>query len=144
MRLSDLRLWRRQWWWGETTSVNCGHQQAYCSSLRWYMNIENHGGMILSGEVSWFIHQSSLVILPTESYRVKQEELAKENVNFALRSIFHISKGSLTCCKILWHGTDSFTTPPKECMLWIFIALKKSITLGWLWTHESWVQWKAQ
>jgi hypothetical protein len=39
--------------WGETISLNCGHQQAYCSSSRWYMSVENHGGMILTGENWW-------------------------------------------------------------------------------------------
>jgi hypothetical protein len=36
--------------WDETTSLNCGHQRAYCSSQRWYMIIQSHGGMILGGE----------------------------------------------------------------------------------------------
>jgi hypothetical protein len=36
--------------WGETMSVNCGHKRAYCSSLRCYMRMENHGGIILTEE----------------------------------------------------------------------------------------------
>jgi hypothetical protein len=36
--------------WGETMSLNCGHQHAYCSSSRWCMSTENHGWMILTGE----------------------------------------------------------------------------------------------
>jgi hypothetical protein len=36
--------------WSETMSLNCGHQLAYCSSPSWYMSIESHGGMILTGE----------------------------------------------------------------------------------------------
>jgi hypothetical protein len=35
----------------------------------------------------------------------------------------HTSKGSLTCCNIL-NGADGFTSPPKEGVLRIFIALK--------------------
>jgi hypothetical protein len=31
-------------------SKNCGHRQAYCSSTRWYMSMENHCGMTLTGE----------------------------------------------------------------------------------------------
>jgi hypothetical protein len=31
-------------------SVDCGHQRACCSSLRWYMSMERHGGMIVIGE----------------------------------------------------------------------------------------------
>jgi hypothetical protein len=33
-------------------------------------------------------------------------------------------KRSLTCCKILWHGTSGFTSHLKEGVLRIFIALK--------------------
>jgi hypothetical protein len=42
---------------------------------------------------------------PTTSYLVaKQDELAKEMMNLALRSIFvHTPKGSFTCGKILRH-----------------------------------------
>jgi hypothetical protein len=34
--------------WG--MSVNCDHQWAYCSSPRWHIIIESHGGMILTGK----------------------------------------------------------------------------------------------
>jgi hypothetical protein len=30
-------------WWDETVSQNCSHQQAYCSSPKWYVSIESHG-----------------------------------------------------------------------------------------------------
>jgi hypothetical protein len=40
---------------------------------RWYMSMESHGGMILTGENSWLVHQSSLAILPAESSSSKQE-----------------------------------------------------------------------
>jgi hypothetical protein len=39
------------WWscrWGEKVSLNCGHKGSYCSSSRWYMSMERHGGMILT------------------------------------------------------------------------------------------------
>jgi hypothetical protein len=46
-------------------------------------------------------------------------------MNLAFRNIFvHISKGFLTCRKILQHGADGFTSPPKEGALRIFIAPK--------------------
>jgi hypothetical protein len=46
-------------------------------------------------------------------------------MNLALQSIFiHTSKGSLTCRKILRHGAEGFTSPPKEGVLGIVIALK--------------------
>jgi hypothetical protein len=31
-------------------SPNCGHQWAYFSSPKWYMSMESHGGMILTGK----------------------------------------------------------------------------------------------
>jgi hypothetical protein len=37
-------------WWRETTSTNCGYQRAYCSSHRWYMSVDSHGVMMLTGE----------------------------------------------------------------------------------------------
>jgi hypothetical protein len=36
----------------------------------------------------------------------------------------HTPQGSLTCRKILRHETDGFSSPPKEVVLHIFIALK--------------------
>jgi hypothetical protein len=52
-----------------------------------------------------------------------QEELAKENMNFAFTFV-HTSKPSLTCHKILRPGADVFTSPPKEGVQRIFIAIK--------------------
>jgi hypothetical protein len=37
--------------WGETMSLNCGNQRAYCSSPRWYMSMESHDAMILTGKI---------------------------------------------------------------------------------------------
>jgi hypothetical protein len=46
-------------------------------------------------------------------------------LNLASRSsLFHTLKGSLTCRKIIRHGSDGFTSCPKEGVLQIFIALK--------------------
>jgi hypothetical protein len=60
----------------------------------------------------------------------KQEELTKE-INFCpTKYLFHTSKRSLTRNKILRHGSNGFTSLPKEGVLWIFITLKKSIALG--------------
>jgi hypothetical protein len=41
------------WWswscrWGETMSLNCCHQWAHRLFPRWYMNMENHGGIMMS------------------------------------------------------------------------------------------------
>jgi hypothetical protein len=43
-----------RWWflclWGENMSLNCDHQRACCSSPKWFMIIESHCGMIMTGE----------------------------------------------------------------------------------------------
>jgi hypothetical protein len=68
----------------------------------------------------------------------KQEELVKEMINVALHGItVYALKSSLICHHILQHGTEGFISPPKEGMLWIFIAL------GRVWTSEPWIQWQA-
>jgi hypothetical protein len=41
------------------------------------------------------------------------------------------------------YGTDGFTSPPKEGVLWI-LSPSKSIVLGRVWTREPWVQWQAR
>jgi hypothetical protein len=49
----------------------------------------------------------------------------KGNYEFCLmKYLFHALKGFLTCSNILKHGANDFTSPLKEGVLWIFIALK--------------------
>jgi hypothetical protein len=43
-------------------------------------------------------------------------------VNLPTKYIFHTPQGSLARCKIIQHGSDGFTSPPKEVVLRIFIA----------------------
>jgi hypothetical protein len=61
------------YWWGKNTSLNFGHQQAYCSSPRWPIRMENHGKMISRGKDSWFIHHRSLLIQPPQSSSSESE-----------------------------------------------------------------------
>jgi hypothetical protein len=44
--------------------------------------------------------------------------------NFAYKYLFSYLCGSVTCRKILRHGTNSFTSPLKEVVLRICVALK--------------------
>jgi hypothetical protein len=41
-------------------------------------------------------------------------------VNLACNSNFHVNRRVLLHAANLRHGTDGFTSPPKEGMLWIF------------------------
>jgi hypothetical protein len=65
LKYYNLSCWSCRW--GENTSLNCGHQQAYCSSRRRYMSIENHGKMMstdkatdLSTRATWQFYSSHL------------------------------------------------------------------------------------
>jgi hypothetical protein len=68
-KVAHIEQWR---WslscrWSETTSLNCVHQRAYCSSPSWCMSMEMRDGIMSTGENSWFLHQRSLSILLAES-----------------------------------------------------------------------------
>jgi hypothetical protein len=86
--------------------------------------MENHGGKVATGG-KLLILPPKLFGNPTSSHlATKQEDLAKE-MNLALRGVFvHTSKGFLTCRKVLWHGANGFTSPPKKDVLRIFITLE--------------------
>jgi hypothetical protein len=83
------------------------------------------------------IHPPELSGSSTSSHlEEKQEELPKEIINVPLRSIFHTFKGSLTFRKLLKHGAEGFTSPPREGVLRIFIALRRG------WTSEPCINGK--
>jgi hypothetical protein len=65
---------------------------------------------------------SALAAAETPNSGEKQGE--KWQLNFAYEYLYHTSMDLLTSRKILRHGTDGFTYPPKEVVLRIFIALK--------------------
>jgi hypothetical protein len=81
-----IEPWWRSCRWGETTSLNCSPQRAYCSSPGWYVSVENHRVMISAGESSRFIRQNTLAVLPPDSS---------------------------TCRKIVWHGANGLTSLPE-------------------------------
>jgi hypothetical protein len=53
-----------------------------------------------------------------------------------MKYLFHTSKRCLTYRNILRNGADGFTSPPKEGVMQIFVAL------GRVWTYEPWVNGK--
>jgi hypothetical protein len=110
---------------GETTSLHRGHQQAYFSSPRWYMIMENHGEMMMSaGGNCRIVYQSSLAILPWEPSGSMYEEWTTEVRILPCKNFIRIWKWFFTCRKISRHGSSGFTSPSKEVVLWIFITLK--------------------
>jgi hypothetical protein len=67
---------------------------------RWYMSMKIHGGIISTGENSWFVHHNSLAILPAQPSSSKAEGTGGGNDEFFLtKYLFHTSKVSLTCLK---------------------------------------------
>jgi hypothetical protein len=125
--LNNPDIW---WWWlwryqqGDTTSVNCSHQRAYCSSARWYVSMDRHGGILLTGVNSSF-HQICLAILQAESSSSKARGIGEGyDAFFRMKYIVRTSKSSLTCRTILRHGADGFTSAPNEGVLRTFMSLK--------------------
>jgi hypothetical protein len=97
------------------------------------MSMENHGGMILTVENSWFVHQSTLWQCYQESHlAANQEEHGEGDDELSLQSIlFHMLKWFFTCRKIVQNGADGFTCPLNEGVLQICITLKNpSSSLG--------------
>jgi hypothetical protein len=69
--------------------------------------------------------ERSLAILPAEPSSSKSGGSGRRDWWFlSTKCLFHTRQDSLTCCKILRHGASGFTSPPKEGVLWICIALK--------------------
>jgi hypothetical protein len=89
------------------------------------MSIENHDGTISTRKI---LFRPQLSVKPTSSHMLaKQEQLAKEVMNLAVRSIFvHTSKFALIFQEILRYRTDVFTSTRKEVVLRILIILKNS------------------
>jgi hypothetical protein len=77
----------------------------------------------LSSNHFWFSHQSSLAVTSKGTYQRSWRNLVRNVREICLQVSIFILQRSLTC-KMLRHGTAGFTSPPKEVVLRIFIALK--------------------
>jgi hypothetical protein len=98
-------------------SLHCSNQRDYCPYPRWYMSMEDLGG-ISAEENSWFVHQSCLAIPPAESCSSKSGGTGRRNDEFGLtKYLFHTSKGFVTFRKILRHGANGFSSPSKKGVL---------------------------
>jgi hypothetical protein len=78
--------------------------------------------MMQAGETSWLVHQSSLAVIPAETSGASRRNGRRSN-NFAYQYLKYLN-GSLTCRKILRHGTAVFISHSKEGVARSFIALK--------------------
>jgi hypothetical protein len=87
------------------------------------MKTENRVGIISIGEI-WFVHQGSLTFLPTAPSSSEAGGTGERNGAFVYEVSLAYFDGFSTYHKIKRHGSDGFTSRPKEGMLRIFIALK--------------------
>ena len=72
-----------------------------------------------------FRHQASARVSPRESTQRRKVELWARNVQeFCLNADYHVTFKDLLHAVSLRHGTDGFTSPPKEIVLRIFFVLK--------------------
>jgi hypothetical protein len=72
-----------------------------------------------------FRHQASPHVSPRESTQRRKVELWARNVQkFCLNADLHVTFRDLLHAVKLRHGTEGFTSPPKEGVLRIFFALK--------------------
>jgi hypothetical protein len=80
--------------------------------------------MMSTEEHSWLVHQSSLAN-STTSHLVSNRRYGRKEWKFNIAKYFcSYLQVICTCRKILRHGGFSFTSPPKEGVLRIFMALK--------------------
>jgi hypothetical protein len=112
-------------------SQNRDHQRAYCSSPVWCVSMESHG----EDDAGWRL------------LLTRQPELSgkgggmDEGVRILPIQYLRYLKGSLTCSKMLRHGTSGFTSHPKVCCG--FLSPLKIHRLCRVWTRDPWVQWQA-
>jgi hypothetical protein len=68
--------------------------------------------MMMPVDNSLLVHQSSLPVLPAETSGASRRN-GRKSEDFVYQYLKFL-KGSLTCRKILRHGTSGFTSHPKE------------------------------
>jgi hypothetical protein len=91
-----------------------------------YVSLLRIGALGLLCDLSFnFRHQASRRVSPRESTQRRKVELWARNVReFYLNADFHVTFRDLLHTVKLRHGTDDFTSPPKEGVLGIFFCPK--------------------
>jgi hypothetical protein len=98
-------------------------QDFYCSHLQLIFNL--HTAAFKAYRAIWvrrsnFRHQASPRVSPSGSTQLRKVELWARNVwKFCLNSDLHVTFRNLLHA-VNRHGTDGFTSPPKEGVLRIF------------------------
>jgi len=83
-------------------------------------------------------HQASPRVSPCKSTQRRKVELWARNVReICLNADFHVTFRDLLHAIKLWHGTDGFTSPPKEGVLGIFSTVCEPANLGTKGQHAT-------
>jgi hypothetical protein len=92
---------------------------------------------------TWYDHQGHLLAKPADTTLWQSRWNAGEkHGRWILPTSTYRARRVLLHAVHLRHGTDGFTSPPKEGVLRILSPLK-SIDLGRVSTREPWVQWQV-
>jgi hypothetical protein len=113
--------------WRETMSLNFGHQRAFCSTRRWYMGVEGHCGIILTGEVDelwgnlsqchFVYHKSHMDCHGSEPYPLRWgQEIGTSSIYWVHQNGFLLPEGQeIWTSSIYWvHQNDFFLPEGQE------------------------------
>jgi hypothetical protein len=140
-------FWWFSWWWScrwdETMTLNCSHQQAYCSRPRWYISMWTTVDDVDWGKLVIRPQEHSLLILPAEPSCSKSGESGRRKWWILSTKYF------LHTCKVVLDAVKCYNVWPPSVILLRrnvfsgFLSPLEIHSLGRFWTHKPLVQWKA-
>jgi hypothetical protein len=135
-------LWSCRWW-GETISLNYGHQWAYCSSPRWYMSMENCGGYDID-RVKLLIHPSELAGNPSSSHLAASRGNGQREwwIWPCKVFLFILASDFLHAAKSYDMALPALLPLRKKACCRLLLPLKTHHS--WVSTCKPWVWWQAR
>ena len=144
-----------QWWYGAWDWPNPACPIYLDIDLFWYSGVKGKGKGCFMGLIQHYGRFRPIVFLSPRSSRI---HLQRPHASYRCARPLPAKAGTINnefCWQIcnsrknwvllhaakLGHGTDSFTSPPKEGILGIFRTPKKSNGFGRVWTRELGSQW---
>jgi hypothetical protein len=111
-------------------------QQPYMGSFLLFLRLlgRAHSWQLVTGQLAVLLFYRSWCDLQSHLAGSQETWVRNGLFEFCLRNISIYARKVLLQAVNLWHGTDGFTSPPKEVVLRIFTDR----------TREPWVQWRAR